>query len=98
MSYGRKRLCLALAVIFLFNIALISLAQSAEAASYKRGSTGSAVSEIQQKLLNWGYYSGEVDGIFGDATEQALLAYQLAYGIEGTHAQVDRLTWANLLG
>ena len=29
MSYGRKRLCLALAVVFLFNIALISLAQTA---------------------------------------------------------------------
>ena len=33
MSYGRKRLCLALAVIFVFNIAWISLAQTAEAAS-----------------------------------------------------------------
>ena len=64
MSYGKRRLLLALAVIFAFNIAVISLGQSAEAASYKRGSTGSVVRQIQQKLLNWGYYSGEVDGIY----------------------------------
>ena len=81
MSYGRKRLCLALAVVFLFNIALISLAQTAEAASYKRGSTGSVVRQIQQKLLNWGYYSGEVDGIYGSKTEAAVSYFQRKNGL-----------------
>ena len=81
MSYGRKRLCLALAVVFLFNIALISLAQTAEAASYKRGSTGSVVQQIQQKLLNWGYYSGEVDGIYGSKTEAAVSYFQRKNGL-----------------
>ena len=81
MSYGRKRLCLALAVIFVFNIAWISLAQTAEAASYKRGSTGSVVRQIQQKLLNWGYYSGEVDGIYGSRTEAAVSWFQKKNGL-----------------
>ena len=81
MSYGRKRLCLALAVVFLFNIAVISLAETAEAASYKRGSTGSVVRQIQQKLLNWGYYSGEVDGIYGSKTEAAVSYFQRKNGL-----------------
>ena len=81
MSYGRKRLCLALAVIFVFNIAWISLAQTAEAASYKRGSTGSVVRQIQQKLLNWGYYNGAVDGIFGSRTQEAVIRFQKKNGL-----------------
>lgn len=63
----------------------------------RKGAQGRIVETLQMLLNRCGIYV-EVDGIFGAATEQALLAYQLAYGIEGTHAQVDRLTWANLLG
>ncbi len=55
MSFGRRRLCLALAALFLFNIIVISLADTAEAASYKRGSTGSVVRQIQSRLQAWGY-------------------------------------------
>ena len=81
MSYGKRRLCLALAVLFAFNIGAISLAQTAEAASYKRGSTGSVVRQIQQKLLNWGYYQGEVDGIYGSRTEAAVRWFQRKNGL-----------------
>ena len=61
-KYGINRACIAIAVLFAVNIAVITLAQRADAASYKRGSTGSVVSEIQQKLKDRGYYSAEVDG------------------------------------
>ena len=54
MFRGKKRLCLALAVLFAVNICIISLAQRAEAASYQRGSTGSVVTQIQQLLQDWG--------------------------------------------
>ena len=81
MSYGKRRLLLALAVIFAFNIAVISLGQSAEAASYKRGSTGGVVKEIQQKLLNWGYYDGAVDGVYGSRTEAAVSYFQKKNGL-----------------
>ena len=64
-KYGIKRACIAIAVLFAVNIAVITLAQRADAASYKRGSTGSVVSEIQQKLKDWGYYSADVDGVAG---------------------------------
>ena len=78
---GLKRACAALAVLFAVNIAVITFAQEADAASYKRGSTGSVVSEIQQKLKDWGYYSAEVDGIYGSRTEAAVLLFQQKNGL-----------------
>ena len=78
---NRKKLCLALAVIFAVNILVICAAQTAEAASYKRGSSGSMVSQIQTKLKNWGYYAGDVDGIFGSRTETAVKAFQRKNGL-----------------
>lgn len=82
MSYAKKRLCIALVGIFVFNILLITLAQRAEAASYKRGSTGSVVSQIQQTLSDWGYYYGAVDGIYGSRTEEAVKWFQSVNGLE----------------
>ena len=46
---------MALAVLFAVNILIITIAQQAEAAAYKRGSTGSIVAQIQTKLQAWGY-------------------------------------------
>ncbi len=80
-KYGLKRACIAIAVLFAVNIAVITLAQNADAASYKRGSTGSVVSEIQQKLKDWGYYSADVDGIYGSRTEAAVLLFQQKNGL-----------------
>ena len=51
----RRRLTLALAVLFAVNITLIALAQYAQAATYRQGSTGEQVRTIQTKLKNWGY-------------------------------------------
>ncbi len=78
---SRKKLCLALAAVFLVNIMLICFIQNAEAAAYKRGSTGSVVRQIQTKLSNWGYYSGSVDGIFGSGTESAVKHFQRKNGL-----------------
>ena len=95
MSYGRRRLCAALAVIFAVNVALILLAQNAEAASYKRGSTGSVVTQIQQKLSAWGYYNGAVDGIYGSRTEEAVRYFQRKNGLS-VDGQVGNQTLAAL--
>ena len=53
----------------------------AEAAVLKRGSTGSEVRTMQQKLKNWGYYSGSADGIFGSGTESAVKLFQRTNGL-----------------
>ena len=77
----RKHLILALVVIFLLNILVISFVQQADAASYKRGSSGSVVTQIQQKLSNWGYYNGAIDGIYGSKTEEAVKYFQRKNGL-----------------
>lgn len=40
------------------------------------GSRGDEVKQIQTKLKSWGYYSGSVDGIFGEQTKQAVIKFQ----------------------
>lgn len=77
----KKKLILALAVLFALNILVICLAQAAQAATYQRGSTGSTVRQIQTKLKSWGYYSGSVDGVYGSATEKAVRAFQQKNGL-----------------
>lgn len=55
--------------------------QSAYAAVYKQGSSGATVKTIQQKLKNWGYYTGAVDGIFGAKTKAAVQYFQRKNGL-----------------
>ena len=82
MSKERKKLILALAVIFALNIFIIALAQAASADLFKKGSSGDTVREIQTRLKNWGYYFGEVDGIFGSQTEKAVKYFQQKNGLD----------------
>lgn len=82
MSTKRKKLVLAIVLLFTVNILIIALAQSAGADSYKVGSQGSTVQEIQRRLKNWGYYTGEVDGVFGSRTEKAVRWFQSKNGLE----------------
>ena len=49
--------------------------------AYKKGASGATVTEIQTRLKNWGYYSGEVDGMFGSATEKAVKYFQQKNGL-----------------
>ena len=95
MTGERKRLILALAVLFMLNIFIIALAQSASADLYKKGSSGEVVREIQTRLKNWGYYSGEVDGVYGSKTEEAVRYFQRKNGLTAD-GQVGNQTLAAL--
>ncbi len=56
--------------------------ETADAASvYKYGSSGATVRTIQQKLKNWGYYTGSVDGIYGAQTRNAVRYFQSKNGL-----------------
>ena len=55
--------------------------QPVYAAVYSQGSSGSTVRTIQQKLKNWGYYKGSVDGIYGQKTKQAVVYFQRKNGL-----------------
>lgn len=53
---------------------------SVEALS-KYGSRGSEVTQIQTKLKRWGYYNGNVDGIYGTQTLNAVKYFQRKNGL-----------------
>jgi N-acetylmuramoyl-L-alanine amidase len=50
--------------------------ETAYALTLKEGSRGETVKKMQQKLKNWGYYSGSVDGIYGKKTLEAVKYFQ----------------------
>ena len=77
----KRQLSLSLAVIFLVNILLIVLVQTAQAAVYRQGSSGETVRTIQTKLKRWGYYDGTVDGIYGGGTASAVKYFQRKNGL-----------------
>jgi N-acetylmuramoyl-L-alanine amidase len=61
---------------------IIKSPDDAEAATIiKQGSTGSTVRTIQTKLKNWGYYTGNVDGIYGSLTTKAVKYFQRVNGL-----------------
>jgi N-acetylmuramoyl-L-alanine amidase len=47
----------------------------------KFGSQSEEVKQIQKKLKNWGYYEGQIDGIFGSETKKAVIAFQKKNGL-----------------
>lgn len=47
----------------------------------KYGSRGNEVIEIQTRLKRWGYYKGNVDGIFGSQTLEAVKYFQRKNGL-----------------
>ena len=53
---------------------------SVEALS-KYGSRGSEVTQIQTKLKRWGYYTGNIDGIYGTQTVNAVKYFQRKNGL-----------------
>ncbi|HUW64479.1 MAG TPA: spore cortex-lytic enzyme [Spirochaetia bacterium] len=59
------------------------------------GSQGDWVYALQQRLYNWGYYKGPVDGSFGNSTSHAVVDFQLNNGLipDGI---VGTTTWQNL--
>lgn len=77
MKNNRKVWLLA---IFILIFALLLGSVSVSALS-KMGSRGSEVRNIQTRLKNWGYYTGSIDGIYGTATKNAVIAFQKKNGL-----------------
>lgn len=59
---------------------IVSAPQTEEVLS-KYGSYGEEVRKIQQRLSSWGYYSGDIDGIYGSATVASVKKFQKKNGL-----------------
>lgn len=55
---------------------------TSSASSLKIGDKGQEVKDMQQELKNWGYYNGNVNGIFDSNTFASVLKYQKTYGFK----------------
>ena len=80
----KKKLTVQLCVLFLINILIVFLMTvmpQTKAAVYSWGSEGEMVTKIQANLKKWGYYTGEVDGVFGTQTSKAVQSFQRKNGL-----------------
>lgn len=86
-GYTKRVLAILLAVVLFFAISggvLTGITADNAGVSWvtsRLGSTGSEVRSIQKKLKSLGHYKGNVDGIYGTATKNAVTAFQRSCGI-----------------
>lgn len=64
------------------NHIVTQISDEAGAILLKWGSRGSQVREVQTRLKNWGYYKGNVDGIYGWRTANSVKAFQRKHGLK----------------
>ena len=76
----RKNKSIILLIILLILLILIVFETNTIALS-RYGSRGAEVSQIQTKLKRWGYYNGNVDGIYGTQTVNAVKYFQRKNGL-----------------
>ena len=72
---------------------LLTLTLTADAATLTMGSRGERVAIIQQRLKEWGYYTGQVDGVFGRGTYNAVVRFQRQNGL-AVDGQIGKKTAA----
>jgi N-acetylmuramoyl-L-alanine amidase len=70
-------------LIILVNLMIIAMLLNSGGAHAlsKYGSTGSEVTQIQQRLQELGYDPGAADGIYGTRTKNAIICFQRDYGL-----------------
>lgn len=59
----------------------INITPNPEYRTIQVGDNGDAVLQLQQKLAEYGYYAGELDGRFGNQTRRAVEAFQYQHGL-----------------
>lgn len=74
---------------------ITSAVQAVKRGTLKRGSRGTDVTYLQQRLTAKGYGGGAIDGIFGQKTLEAVKAYQAEHGLK-VDGIVGVKTWDSL--
>lgn len=95
MKKSKKIIMMILVVILIGMISSTFYISNLTSVSYalsKYGSRGEEVRKIQDKLKRWGYYSGNVDGIYGTQTVEAVKKFQRKNGLK-----VDGIAGTNTL-
>lgn len=78
---NHKKAVICIGLAFLVLILYHMFSNNLVLALSKYGSRGSEVTQIQTKLKRWGYYKGNVDGIYGSQTLEAVKYFQRKNGL-----------------
>ena len=89
-KYARIGVATLLAVLLMCTFTLAS------SSPLTMGTRGERVALIQQRLKDWGFYTGDVDGVYGRGTYQAVVSFQRQNGL-AADGQVGKRT-ASALG
>ena len=81
IAYNKKAIAIISILFIIFLLYNIFFTNNDNFALSKYGSRGSEVTQIQTKLKRWGYYSGNVDGIYGSKTLAAVKWFQSKNGL-----------------
>lgn len=92
MKKIRRLLACVCAAVLLLSMALPALA---EEHIWKRGDSGDAVLQIQERLKELGYLEDQPTGTFDQDTEDAVRSFQIWNGLLQT-GMVDQVTWTVL--
>lgn len=103
MTQNRARTIGMFMLVVLLLVSTTALAASYGSRMLYSGTFGGDVMELQRRLANLGYSTGQADGVFGARTREALRRFQYDYGLiaDGvagpwTITSVDRAyTWNN---
>lgn len=68
-------------MIYLVSIVAAFYTRTEYTVSYRHGSRGNEVKQIQTKLKAWGYYKANVDGIYGYQTYLSVKSFQRKNGL-----------------
>jgi LysM repeat protein len=74
---------------------LISIEPDNGKENLKLGSNGELVKHLQTQLKQLGFYDGEIDGLFGRGTSNAVKAFQISAKVAAS-GSVDPVTWGAL--
>ncbi|WP_180376978.1 MULTISPECIES: spore cortex-lytic enzyme [Clostridium] len=92
--FNLKKIALYLSVIMITyiitSVYFSPINNTVGAVTYKWGSRGTIVTEIQRRLKAWGYYDGGLDGIYGYKTYLAVRKFQQKNGLKVDGIAGDR--------
>ena len=76
----KKKVLLSI-VMFLSVFSVFLIYDTGAFALSKYGSSGTELTQIQQKLSSLGYYNGAIDGVYGTQTKNAVIRFQKDCGL-----------------
>lgn len=81
MKNKKLTIILVIMTIAFINFGIFLCVNNTSYALSKYGSRGEEVKQIQTKLKRWGYYKGNIDGIYGSETQTAVRYFQRKNGL-----------------